>query len=139
MDDWFQEEKLHFAAEEGDLKKVKELVEQGRDINAVDEGMNITPLHYAVREEHYDVVEYLISIGANVNAHVEELIGETPLGDVAPTCSYRMADLLVKAGADPTIPGCLQITALDSAKKRKDQEGIKVYELLAYYAKKLAK
>jgi hypothetical protein len=46
-----------------------------------------------------------------------------------------MAELLVRAGANPTIRGWTQITALQRAKDRKDEEGKKLYELLARIAK----
>lgn len=49
MSNWRQKERLHFAASDGDLKKVKELVESGYDVNAFDEGLSFTPLHYAVK------------------------------------------------------------------------------------------
>lgn len=135
MSDWFEKEQLHFAADEGDLNKVKELIEKGYDVNAIDEVMDFTPLHYAVRSEKFKVADYLISLGANVNAHVEEKAGETPLGDVAENCSYEMAEFLIKAGANPTFPGWMKITALDRAKKRKKEEGQRVYELLLKTAK----
>jgi hypothetical protein len=73
--------------------------------------------------------------GANVNAHDEAEIGETPPGAVAATCSYEKAELLPGAGADPTIPGWMPITALQRAKNRKSEEGRKVYELLAKTAR----
>ena len=134
-DNWFEREQLHFAAGDGDLDKVKELIEKGYDVNASDANLTLTPLHYAVRGEFFEVTKYLLKNGANVNAHDEDEIGETPLGDVAATCSYEMAELLVKAGANPTIPGWMQITALHRSQKRKKEEGKKVYELLAKTAK----
>lgn len=136
MSDWYQKEQLHIAADHGDLNKVKELVENGYDVNAFDEDLSFTPLHYAVKSSHIEVVRYLLSVGANVNAHEEEKIGETPLGEVAANCSYEMAELLVKAGANPTIPGWTQLTALDHARDRKREEGVRVYKLLVETAKK---
>ena len=135
MSDWFEKEQLHFAADEGDLDKVKALIKEGYDVNAFDEGMDFTPLHYAVRAENIKVAEYFLSEGANINAHKPEKAGETPLGDVAATCSYEMADFLINSGANPTIPGWMQITALDRAKERKKEEGQRVYNLLLQAAK----
>ena len=136
MSTWFEKEKLHFAATDGDLEEAEKCVEEGFDVNAFDEGLSLTPLHYAVRGEHLKVAEYLLSVGADVNAHDEVAIGETPLGDVAAGCSYEMAELLVKAGADPTIKGWMQITALYRASQRKTEEGERVHKLLLKSAKK---
>jgi len=123
-------ERLHLAAQDGDLDAVSRLVAEGEDINAFDD-LGKTPLHYAADREHVEVARYLIEHGANVNAHHEPTLGNTPLGDVAATCSYVMAKLLVDAGSDPTIPGWMQLTALDRARKRKRDDGPRVYELLA--------
>ena len=136
MNDNFQKEQLHFASADGDLNKVKDLVQKGYDVNAFDESLSFTPLHYAVKEKHIEVAKYLISVGADVNAHDLEKIGETPLGSVAANCSYEIAELLVNAGANPTISGWMKITALDRAAKRKKEEGKKVYNLLLEVSRK---
>ena len=136
MSTWFEKEKLHFAAADDDLEEVKRLVEEGFDVNAFDEGLSLTPLHYAVRGGHLGVAQYLLSAGANINAHDEEAIGETPLGDVAADCSYEVADFLIRAGADPTIKGWMQITALDRTSERKTEEGKRVHKLLMKAAEK---
>ncbi len=69
-----------------------------------------------------------------MNAHDERRIGETPLGNVAASCSYEMAKRLVDAGADPTIPGWMMLTALDRASTRKRPDGERVFKLLASVA-----
>lgn len=125
-----EKEKLHFAAGDGDLDKVRQLIDEGFDVNAFEGDLVFTPLHYAVQSGHIEVVNYLIMKGADVNAHDEERISETPLGEVAPNCSYKIAEALIKAGANPTIKGWMHITALQSASKRKKPEGRRVYELL---------
>jgi len=130
MDEQFEREKLHSAAQEGDLAEVNRLVEEGYDVNAFDDDLPLTPLHYAVREGHLEVAGYLLSVGADVNAHDESRIGETPLGEVAGNCSFEIASLLIQHGANPSIPGGMQRTALHRAKLRKKPEGKKVYELL---------
>lgn len=135
MNDWFEKEQLHIAADDGNLDKVKEMVEGGYDINAFDDSLSFTPLHHAVNSGHIEVVKYLLSVGADVNAHEEEKIGETPLGEVAAECTYEMAELLVQAGANPIITGWMQITALDRARDRKKEEGRRVYAMLLGVAK----
>ncbi|SRR5579883_372199 len=122
MDDWFEHTKLHRAAEAGDLNLVRALLNQGCPVNAFDE-LGKTPLHYAVLGEHFAVIESLLRFGADVNAHDERVIGNTPLGEAASTCSLRMAQFLAEAGADPTIPGWMQLTALDLAERRRHEEG----------------
>lgn len=134
-DDWFEKEQLHFAAQDGDLNKVMELVGKGYPINVFDE-IDKTPLHYAVEENHYKVASFLIKSGADVNAYNKNKAGNTPLREVASGCSFEMAKILIDAGADPTIPGWMQITALDKAIERKKEEGQRVYQLLKEAANK---
>jgi ankyrin repeat protein len=58
------------------------------------------------------------------------MIGDTPLSHVAGTCSYEMAKRLIDAGADPTIPGWMQLNAVHRAAKRKDADAQKIQQLL---------
>lgn len=125
---------LHFAAQDGDLRRLRELLLKGYDINSFDD-IGKTPLHYAVAFERVEVARYLIEQGADVNAHDESTIGNTPLGEVAGSCSLRIAQLLIEAGADPTIPGWMQLTALYKAEARKRGEGPEVYRLLVRAAR----
>lgn len=130
MDDWIERERLHFAAGDGDLAGVQSLLAQGRDVNATDSDLGLTPLHYAAAGGHLDVVRFLIANGANVNAIDEATAGDTPLGHVAQECSLAMARTLLDAGANPLIPGMMQLTPLHRAERRKRPEGRQVYELL---------
>ncbi len=95
MDDWFEHERLHFAAGDGDLAAVQTLVAEGRDVNATDSDLALTPLHYAAAGEHIDVVRFLIANGADVNAIDEATAGDTPLGHAAQECSLAMAKVLL--------------------------------------------
>lgn len=134
-EDWFERDQLHFAAEEGDLTKVEELLKQGYPVNAFDE-LSRTPLHYAAIEGHTAVVRYLIEAGADVNLHEEEKIGETVLKEIAQTCSLEMATILIDAGADPTIPGWMGLTALDESEERNKPWGREVHKMLCEAAKR---
>ncbi len=126
MKDWTD---LHHAAHEGDVRAVKVLLAEGADPNAFQE-FGFTPLHFAADHEQFEIVRLLLDAGSNINAHDESCIGNTPLGEVAGRCSFAMAEILVSAGADPTISGWMQLTALDRAEERDDDEGRRVYHLL---------
>jgi ankyrin repeat protein len=124
-----QREQLHRAAQDGDLARVNDLMERKYPVNRFDD-LGMTPLHYAVRDNRWEVVKRLIDAGANVNAHDEGRIGNTPLSEYARECSYEMARVLIDAGADPTIRGWMQMNALDRARERKDVNARKIVRLL---------
>jgi ankyrin repeat protein len=84
-----------------------------------------------------DVLQLLLASGANVNAHDERVIGNTPLREVADNCSFEVAKILIDAGADPTIPGWMQITALHKARERTQPESLRVRQLLEQAAVRL--
>jgi ankyrin repeat protein len=132
---WFEREQLHFAAGDGDLEGVKRLLQQGADPNAFDD-LGWTPLIHAAKRGHVDLVACLLAAGAEVDARDEARAGNTALAEVAAECSLAMARTLIDAGADPRIPGWMQLTALDRAKKRQRGDGPAVYRLLLDAAKK---
>ena len=80
--DAFDESDLHFAVQHGDMTRVRQLLAEGRSPNAFDEICK-TPLQYAAEGGHIDIMRVLLEAGADVNAHEEPRIGNTPLGDVA--------------------------------------------------------
>jgi ankyrin repeat protein len=125
----FQREQLHRAAQHGDLARVNDLIERKYPLNRFD-SLGKTPLHYAVQDERLEVVRRLIHAGANVNAHDERVIGNTPLGDNARECTYEMAKILIDAGADPTIRGWMQLNALDRVRERKNASTCEIVRLL---------
>ena len=120
MDDWYEREQLHFAAQDGNIDRVVELIESGVDIDSFDD-LERTALHYAVEIEHFEISHYLITNGANVNAQDIEKIGETPLSNVADKCSLKMAKFLVKHGAIVEAKGW--ICLLYTSPSPRDQRG----------------
>jgi len=85
------------AAEQGDIKAVKQHLDAGTDVNAKDK-YGRTPLDEAAGEGHKEVVELLIAEGADVNAMDDD--GDTPLDRVMPfgINKTETADLLRKHG-----------------------------------------
>jgi ankyrin repeat protein len=135
-EDDMDRERLHFAAGDGDLAAVVELIAAGYDVNAKDPDLKLTPLHYAARGEHLDVAQYLLDHGADVNAIDHATAGNTPLADIAQECSYEMAKLLLDYGANPITPGWMQLNALHRSERRKRPAGVRVHELLLDYARR---
>jgi ankyrin repeat protein len=89
---------IHEAAFTGNLKRVKELLNQGANVNErVVTGR--TPLHYAAREGNLNVVQELLRRGARVNPRTH--YGQTPLGLAASAGHTRVMHALIKAGANP--------------------------------------
>ena len=59
---------LWYAAKNGKLSRVEKLLAKGTiDINASDEDDGRTALHWAVRNNHLDVVRLLLDSGASIN------------------------------------------------------------------------
>ena len=60
--------KIHMAAMNGDLEKVKELVKENPDSISTTFGLaHWTPLHLAALDGHANVVEFLLANRADVN------------------------------------------------------------------------
>ena len=58
---------LHDAVEDGDVEAVRQLVEEGADVEAQDADGD-RPLHLAAQDGHLEVVRVLVEAGANVEA-----------------------------------------------------------------------
>ena len=132
MDDHDQDfgnEQMHYAVQDGDIEAVRRLISSGLPLNEFDE-IGRTPLHYAVVAESVEMAVLLLDAGADVNAHDEAHAGNTPLAEVAGRCSFEIAEVLIVNGADPAIPGWMQLSALDRASGRKRPEGRQVFDLL---------
>jgi ankyrin repeat protein len=128
-ENWFENERMHRAAAEGDVREMSRLYADGHQLDRFDD-LGRAPLHYAVEGEHYKAAEWLIQQGALVNNHDEATIGETPLGLAAQRDYPEMAELLLKSGADPDIGGWMANTARTRAARRKDEDGKKIAILI---------
>lgn len=77
LDELDFERGIWYAAQYGDLDRVKKLVSQGTCIDVRDNS-GYTALHYAARAGHLDVCKFLLSNGADINA-VTKSGNATPL------------------------------------------------------------
>jgi ankyrin repeat protein len=64
---WHHVTLLHDMAQEGNIPNAKLLIENGADINPIEEEYQSAPLGLAARWGHTDMVDYLLSQGAVVN------------------------------------------------------------------------
>ncbi|KAG9011094.1 hypothetical protein FRB94_009237 [Tulasnella sp. JGI-2019a] len=84
------------AAGDGDLERVKELIEEEGLSPNVPDPNTYTPMHAAASYAHIGMIDYLISRGGDVNVTDDD--GETPLFVVE---SIATARHLVENGATP--------------------------------------
>ena len=92
------EQKWFEAARNGDEKALKQALESGADVNAVDDLEN-RALHYAAKHACLNVMRLLIESGSDLNA-VNKLLS-TPLH-----LTEKNVDairILLEAGADPNL------------------------------------
>jgi len=92
--------KLHYAANNGILKTVKKLLDEGIDVNAQDD-IGWTALHFAAQNNHFKTIELLLEYKANPNLHDKQ--GNGPLWtagmNIKGNCQGVIS--LLKAHANP--------------------------------------
>ena len=64
-DAWYSKTALHWAAEEGRVEEVENLLSQGADLS-VQDSFGETPLHYGAENGHLEVVSKLVEAGADL-------------------------------------------------------------------------
>eukprot|EP00435_Cladocopium_sp_Y103_P037644 s1967_g10.t1 len=111
---------LHWAAESGDLKIVKLLLDGGDGLLQVfltklepKTYQNDTPLHWAAGKGHLEIVQELVKRGAKVNRKNED--GMTPLHLAAQRDRVNVVKFLLANGADVDVK-----TGMFSGKKAYD-------------------
>ncbi|XP_015240034.1 PREDICTED: ankyrin repeat domain-containing protein 11 isoform X1 [Cyprinodon variegatus] len=92
------ETRLHRAAIRGEVRRIKELISEGADVNVKDFA-GWTALHEACNRGYYDVAKQLLAAGAEVNT--KGLDDDTPLHDASNNGHFKVVKLLLRYGADP--------------------------------------
>lgn len=85
------------AALDGNTERVKELIDQGADINQRDDNGR-TALMFAVVNLHFETMKLLLEYGADVNVKSKQ--GGTALMAAALAGDLRMVQALLDKGAD---------------------------------------
>ncbi|MEA3446983.1 MAG: ankyrin repeat domain-containing protein [Bacteroidota bacterium] len=92
---------LILAADAGSMKHVRVAVLEGANINARTED-GITPLMYAAQNGYLDIVEFLVDLGADVNA-IPYNSNRTSLMSAVENGYVETAEFLIRQGADFTV------------------------------------
>lgn len=91
-------EQLLDAAEEGNIERVKELLEANADLIRYKDADGYTALHRACYEHHVEVASILISHGCEIDAAC--LQGWTPLHSASHWNAFRCVRVLLENGAN---------------------------------------
>ena len=102
------EEILFFLIKENNFKEFKDIQEKFHVSLESRNENNDTFLTYAVQFGYEDFIQYLINNGANINAQNNQL--NTPLHYALNNKNYKIADILLKEGADETIKNKYNLT-----------------------------
>jgi ankyrin repeat protein len=90
---------LRNAAIEGNVDKLRQLLDQGVDVNMRTlTGLLYTPLHNSVSRGHLEAVKFLVERGADLNATNSE--GETALHLAVKHRFPKIIEYLIEKGAD---------------------------------------
>ncbi|XP_031702435.1 ankyrin repeat domain-containing protein 11 isoform X4 [Anarrhichthys ocellatus] len=92
------ETRLHRSAIRGEIRRIKELISEGADVNVKDFA-GWTALHEACNRGYYDVAKQLLAAGAEVNT--KGLDDDTPLHDASNNGHFKVVKLLLRYGGDP--------------------------------------
>ncbi|XP_072013622.1 tonsoku-like protein [Amphiura filiformis] len=111
---------LHRACIDGNLKQVKRLIEQGHPRNPRD-NCGWIPLHEACNFGFYEIAEFLLDHGADINDRGGEGCGGiTPLHDAIDGGNFEVADLLINKGANVLAKNDEGKSAIDNLMRWKD-------------------
>ena len=87
---------LMTAARKGDVRKAEDVISEGANVNGRDVNTNTTPLILASQNGHLNVVQLLLSKGANENAY--DRMGRTPLFNASMNGDAKMVEMLLSSG-----------------------------------------
>jgi uncharacterized protein len=105
------------AAFFGQPAAVKALIAAGADVNAAAKnGLKVQALHAAVAGRNLEIVKAVLDAGADPNA--QQQAGFRPMHEAGTNANRALAELLLKHGADPSLPSDDGKNAIDLAREK---------------------
>ncbi|WP_220814816.1 ankyrin repeat domain-containing protein [Pseudomonas paralcaligenes] len=114
------ETELHAIAWAGSLRKARQLVRKGADVNHID-AAGETPLHGAAPWGRSSMIRFLLSAGVRHDIKAKNTNDMMPLHWAA-RANLKPVQILLKAGAEKEVRDAQGNTAYDLAKKHKRPE-----------------
>ncbi|XP_046848205.1 putative ankyrin repeat protein RF_0381, partial [Xenia sp. Carnegie-2017] len=117
---------LFYSIQKNQLSIVKELIKAGADVNMVaslEEGINVTPVHVAVKFNRCECLKILLNHGADAN--VPNQFGQTPLHSAVRRKLRDLVNMLLKNGANVNITDHDMVTPLHLAASPGSNKDIK--------------
>ncbi|MGR9101114.1 MAG: ankyrin repeat domain-containing protein [Gammaproteobacteria bacterium] len=111
---------LHFAVHYKDRPLADLMLNYRADINLRTKEGGLTPLHLAVMRDDADMVKFLLSKGAAIDAKDET--GSTALIRAVSAENYEITKILLKNGADKTISNQYGLTASNISQRKNNQK-----------------
>ncbi len=101
--------KLHIAALQGDILKIRYLVSNGMKVDVRGQ-MGVTPLSAAAAYGHIDAIDVLLELGADINA--PDVLGYSPLTYAAASGHSRAVEHLLRNNVEVNQASLMDVTPI---------------------------
>merc|ERR1719163_207143 len=112
---------LHDAARRGDLQRLQEFLQDGKDVNATD-AKGVTPLGYAMGHDQLSVVKVLVDAKANMND--VDSNGNSAVHFAAGYGRVKVLEHLLARGANASKVNQMGMTPMAAAQQNNQQQAV---------------
>ncbi|WNJ16647.1 ankyrin repeat domain-containing protein [Pontibacter sp. G13] len=122
---------IHLAAYQGSVPIAEALVNQGGRPDNPPAGGGLTALHWAVYNEHNDLLDYFLGLNLNLNVRATGIYhGRVPLHYAISGKNLSAAEKLLRKGANPLVEDVEGLTPLDIAQNASMRSSLETYRIM---------